>query len=150
MEIIKILINNAKGVGIFVIISLISMPVLGLIWPRLESNGVLGLTVVFAIVIEIAMFALYFLGGRFFIKTAGVFFKDALSFLAVIVIVLTVLVVNPGPFLFFAYPHLFIVVAFGNQDAGIQISVITSAIMIIIGAVTKNRIKRPGSFKNVS
>jgi len=139
MEFKQVVINNIKVVGIFIIVSLISIPVLGLIWPWIEGKGDFRLSIFFAGVIAVAMLFLYFFGGRFFIKKSGILMQDLLSLIAIIIIVILVLKGHPDSFLFFAYPNLFLLTAFKNQDIGIQISVIASALMIIIGVITRTK-----------
>jgi len=135
----KILINNTKVLGIFVAISLVSIPTLGFLWLMLEEEGNLVLTVTIAIIFAAFIFLLYFFAGRFLIKSTEILFKDFLSVLVAIAIIVVGLAIGFEKIMFFAYPYFLIIPFYGSQEIGLIISIAISAIMIIIGMRAKNK-----------
>ena len=144
MELVQIIINNAKVLGIFVGISLISMPVLGLIGENSENKINPALMGIIAIMLTVFMLTLYFFAGRIWLKSTGVLIHDCLSIIFVLVIVSIILILKTEVILFFAYPHLCVIDTFNLQQRGIFLLEVMSAIAILIGVLTKNGIDVSG------
>jgi hypothetical protein len=131
------LINNVKIVGVFLTICLISLPIITPIWNNLEYKGNIYLTGVSTFLYTIIITSLYFIAGRFFIKSSGSLFYDGLSFVAIIIIYAVILMAPQGNFTNIAYnPFLLFITLFKNQATlGMVISSLISIAAVYIGII---------------
>ena len=138
----QILINNIKIIGIFIAISLISIPILTVLWNIAENNGKFAFTCIITILFTVFTMVLYFLAGRFLVKGTGVLIYDVISLFAIIIIIFVGFILIPEKAIFFTYPHLLFIIIFNNQIVGTIISVAISLLTLLIGIITKSGIKR--------
>ena len=137
----QILINNIKVIGIFIAISLISIPIIMPLWNIAEYRGQFALTLSITILFSIFTTTLFFFASRFFIRGTGVLVYDFLSLIAFIVIVIIGFIFIPERVIFlFSFPHLFLTIIFKNQILGSIISVTLSLLALLAGIITKSGI----------
>jgi len=132
---LHVIINNFKVVGIFFAICLISLPITTFFWNQLEYMGNAVLTYTVTFLYTIVMIFLYFVCGRFFIKSIGNLFYDALSFIAIIIIYIFV-IPNYSTIVF--SPFIFFIIVIRNTNFGMIIASLISMMAVFIGIVNNH------------
>ena len=139
----RLLTNNIKAIGIYVAVSLLSIPLIIPLWNIAEYRGNTVLTSSIAILFSLFTLALFFCAGRFFIKSTGVLMHDCLSIMPSIVIVCFCCAFAPEISRYFTIPHLFFALLLNiisnNEMIGVLVSVGISLLALLAGAITKMR-----------
>jgi hypothetical protein len=143
---IQVLFNNIKVLGIYGVVSLLSIIIMNPLWLMVEYKGNPVLTYGIVILTSGLSTLLFLLGGRFFLKGTGVLFHDLLSFSAIVVIAIVALLFLPQVAHFFMYPHLLLGYLIAAKANSYYICVIVafciSLAALLIGAITKSGITR--------
>jgi len=144
----RILKNNLKVLGVFLVISILSLLVLIPIWNLLEARGDSTLTGVTIIVFTSIVILLHFISGRYLLYSSGNYFYDILSFLFVIIVYI-ISIIAPRNFIstFFYSPFLLLIITFKNQLYGVIIASLIPIISIFIGFIVKNKKAKSHSLK---
>ena len=143
----QILLSNIKVAGVYLTISLLYVPVVTWLWNRLEAAGEINAYPI-AVSLSVLALVLYFLAGRYVLRSTGTKLGDIFSFSAVAAIYLI------GPFTllddaigFLYSPHILSLIAFEtnlNQSIvlGVALAFITSSTAVFAGIITRSRVLR--------
>jgi len=143
---LQILINNIKVLGIYGVISILSILIQTPLINIAEPRGSAMITSCVTIFVSGISLALFFFAGRLVLKGTGVLVFDCLSYTAFLIILTVTLLFFPQIIYYFMFPHSLFVYFLSTKISSYSICIIMTAsislITLFVGTITKSAIVR--------